>query len=153
MDQSCRCLFATSTLPEDQHRSIDLSEQLSLCPKLSHDRAGSYEEKVATHLLDIFTADIYFDGVTRCGKVGPNHPFESVIFNWPEEAIPGSEPKSFLSCRGIIPIANRNDRKLRTEPAKPAQKVQSISIGSWQVQNQHVWRYPRLHPLHRSPTI
>ncbi len=153
MDQACHCLFATSTFPEDQHRSIDLGQQLSLRPKLSHDRAGSNKEEVITDLLDIFTRDVHFDGVALFGKVSPDHLFKSLIFHWPEDAIPGPEPKSFLSRTGIVPIANHNDRKLRTKSAEPAQEVQSISIGSWQVQNEHVWRYPRLHPLHRSPSI
>ena len=115
------------------------------------------KKRVIADQINIFTRDIRLDRFTHTGKVAPDNHCESTVVEGSHKIVPCAHANYFLSPANITGVTNQDNRQCGTEPAKPAQDVQTIDIALGQIQQEQIRRvlldWTRSIASHTFPTI
>ena len=130
-----------------------MGQRSRLGTELPHDWTNPDEEPAFADQLNLFARDIRLGRFTQAGEVASDDRCKLTVIDGPYEIVPRAQPNYIVVLTRIVGVANQNNRQSRTEPAHPAQNVQTVGIPLREIEQEQVWPCSRLDALHRLPYV
>ena len=153
MDKAGSGLLAASPLAKNQYRPVGFGQRSRLGTELPHDWTNPDEEPAFADQLDFFAGVVRLDRFTETGEVASDDRCKLTLIHGSYEIVPRAQPNYIVVFPHIAGVANQNNRQPWTEPAQPAQNMQTVGITLRKIEQEQVWPSARLDALHRLPYI